>query len=212
MRRPRISEFFAKFHILPVDHTHTSSRLAHHHILILPSAVLSSTTPRTLTAMPTPQQWVVARLENNRTAVALRFLELSGYAHYAPRARTFTSNRREIHPLLFAPYIFVEMIDGQWGPIKRTHGIDSIVLRGDSPAIVPPQIISALRKRENKNGLVDLAPRMRKGIRVTINTGPFAQYEGVLASDPSFRVKVLFDSILGAPREISFPHAAVSAL
>lgn len=157
-------------------------------------------------------QWIVARIENNRTAVALRYLTLQNFTHYAPRARTFTSNRREIHPLLFNPYIFVEMIDDQWGPIRRTYGIQSVVLRGDTPALVPPQIISALRKRKNRFGLVDLAPRLRKGIRVAINQGPFAQYEGILATDPSYRVKVLFDNILGAPREISFPHAAVSVL
>ena len=148
--------------------------------------------------MPDSQR-IVARIENNRAATALRFLDLAHITYYAPRARLLSTNRRELHPLLFAPYIFVvEMIEGQYGPIKRSIGIPSVVLRGDRPAIVHPTVISALRKRE-RNGLVDLAPRMRKGTRVQITRGPFTSYCGVLSSDPSLRVKVLFDNIFSGP-------------
>ena len=112
--------------------------------------------------------WIVARTENNRVTTALRFLTLSNHAYYAPRARMLTTSRAEIHPLLFSPYIFVEMIDGQYGPIKRTLGIASVVLRGDTPAIVPPTIMTALRRRKNANGLINVAPRLRRGTRVQI--------------------------------------------
>lgn len=150
--------------------------------------------------------WIVASIENNRTNIALRFLTLGGHTFYAPRANS------ERHRLLFSPYIFVEMINGQYRTIRCTPGVRSVVLRGDSPAIVPHAVITALKCRENRHGTIDITPRLRRGMKVQITTGPFAQYEGMLTTDPSQRVSVLFQNILGAPREISFPHAAVAAL
>jgi transcription antitermination factor NusG len=163
-------------------------------------------------------QWIVCRAELNRAAVAYRFLDLGGHLYYAPRARIrsrvyYRGRMVERAPvtLLFADYLFVQCHD--WGPVRRTFGIHSVVMRGEAPAIVPPAIIAGLRAREDQNGLVELVPDMRKGTRVQITQGPFAHYEGVLAADPTLRVKVLLDCVMmGAAREVSFPPAAVTAI
>lgn len=163
--------------------------------------------------MPEAHSWIVARLEHPfREKIALRFLELAHHNFYCPRTRVVSPKQFVYVALLFNPYFFVEVDDLHWGDIRRSTGIASLIMRNGAPAVVPPAVITALRQRENRHGLIDVVPAMRRGRRVAITSGAFSGYEGIIAADPNHRVRVLFDCILGSRREVSFPTSAVTAL
>jgi len=61
--------------------------------------------------------WACAQLEPNRTALALRCLELAGFATYEPRLREQRRSRGRkitVTPPLFPGYAFVLIVSGWW--------------------------------------------------------------------------------------------------
>lgn len=56
---------------------------------------------------------------------------------------------------LFPRYLFVE-IENVWRFLLSTWGVSSVVMRGETPDIVNPAIIEALKARENDESVIML--------------------------------------------------------
>lgn len=101
-----------------------------------------------------------------------------------PRLRPKAKREYENQPL-FPGYIFIHMTEGQddFHPVKKLPGVLRIVQFGASPAIVPDDLIAALRAQEDSKGLhsqhkVEFAP----GDKVRVTSGPFQHIETVIES------------------------------
>ena len=85
-------------------------------------------------------------------------LSRQGFLFYFPRFR-----RKARIVALFPRYLFVA-IEGAWYDLRSTFGVSRVIMRGDTPDIVPHSVIETLLGRES-GGLVhvDPSPRFRQG-------------------------------------------------
>ena len=148
--------------------------------------------------------WACAQLQPNRTRLARHLLEQRGFEVYCPQIR----ERRRRVTWLFPGYLFVSIVL-QWHEARWCPGVVRLVMDGDNPAAVPPQVLNGIRARE-RNGFVRLPRRgPQPGDRVRIVRGPFnghlAIYDGM--SGPE-RVAVLL-TFLGGPHRVSLPREDV---
>ncbi len=69
-----------------------------------------------------------------------------------------------------------------WRPILSTVGVTDVVRAGDEPALVPAEIVTAIRERENTGGFDRLDSRqvLRLGELVRVTTGAFEDMVGRL--------------------------------
>ena len=103
---------------------------------------------------------------------------------------------------LFPRYLFIylDTHTDNWGPIRSTVGVASLVRFGYEPALIPGALVNFLRAREGEGGLHEWAETdYREGDAVCVAEGAFRGYAGILlARNSRERVVVLLD-ILGRP-------------
>jgi len=146
------------------------------------------------------KKWYLVYAKPRQEQVARTNLERQGYETYLPLSRE-TRRRRgkaaEIIAPLFPRYLFIHL-DSQtddWGPIRSTLGVVSLVRFAHQPAQVPDDLVATLRVREDPEGLVAV-PRdvFKRGGRVRITDGSFMGYEGIfLVPTGRGRVVILLD-------------------
>lgn len=147
--------------------------------------------------------WYLVYTKPRQEEVALLNLQRQGYTAYLPRVRQ--PRRRQgrrivaVEPL-FPRYLFIRLDThtDNWGPIRSTFGVASLVRFGREPAQVPDDLVAYLKTREGAEGLHEWAEtELVPGDRVRVADGAFGGYEGILLARTSReRVVVLLD-ILG---------------
>jgi len=123
--------------------------------------------------------------------VAQENLERQGYETYLPlifgRAKRRGKTIKSIQPM-FPRYLFIHLSDetDDWGPIRSTFGVSSLIRFGMTPAKIPETLINALKKSENTQGIHELPSKnLSAGDKVLIVEGPFEGYEATLFSQKS---------------------------
>jgi transcriptional antiterminator RfaH len=156
--------------------------------------------------------WAACRLQPSRTALALHFLNLHGYEVYCPRLRelrVLRGRRVEVLLPLFPGYTFLRVVTGWW-QARWAPGTCGLVMDGTTPAKVPDAVIAEIRSRE-REGAIELPPKVRPGDRVRVLRGPFrdhlAIYAGMTGRD---RVAVLL-RLLGGERRILLPRCDIES-
>ncbi len=135
--------------------------------------------------------------------VARENLTRQGYETYLPvmrEVRRRQGRRVTLNAPMFPRYLFIHLNSqtDNWAPIRSTLGVVSIVRFGRAAARVPDVLITAMKSREDANGIQVLPiEEYRPGTRVRITQGSFAGYEGIFqAATGRDRVAVLLD-VLG---------------
>ncbi len=152
---------------------------------------------------PMHERWYLVYCKPRQETTARRNLERQGYRTYLPMVR---QGRRRAGRMIsviapmFPRYLFIRLNEetDNWGPIRSTLGVVSLVRFGATPAAVPNDLIALLRRREDEQGVQVLpAEQYRRGAKVRITDGGFAGYEGIfLARSARDRVTVLLE-VLG---------------
>jgi len=134
---------------------------------------------------------------------------------HAVRKRKQGQIVQEVQPY-FPRYLFVRFdVDrDDWGPIRSTRGVISLVRFNGRPRSVPASLISTLRENENSQGLQEASkPRWKSGDEVEIEAGPFAGYRCLFeAVRSNERVAVLLNIIGKQTRavldeqDLALPH------
>jgi transcriptional antiterminator RfaH len=149
------------------------------------------------------QQWYLVYAKPRQETVARLNLERQGYNVYLPLVRQ--PRRHKGRPIsvvapMFPRYLFIQLDKhtDNWGPIRSTFGVVSIVRFGQAAAAVPNDLIALLRSREDESGIQVLPmEQYRQGAKVRITAGGFAGYEGIfVARSGHDRVTVLLE-VLG---------------
>ena len=151
----------------------------------------------------TSKSWYLVYTKPRQEEVALTNLVRQGYGAYLPRARQARKRhgrRAMVVEPLFPRYLFIHLDThtDNWGPIRSTLGVASLVRFGQEPARIPDELVDFLKAREGEAGLHEWAEQdYRAGDRVRVAEGAFRGYEGILlARNSRERVVVLLD-ILG---------------
>jgi transcriptional antiterminator RfaH len=147
--------------------------------------------------------WFLIYAKPRQEQVAKLQLERQGYVVYLPlthQERRRAGKRVTVVEALFPRYLFIclNTSTDDWGPIRSTIGVSSLVRFGMEPARVPDALIELLRSRESESGFHHWAePKFRSGQSVRVTEGAMRGYEGIfVARSGRERALVLLD-ILG---------------
>lgn len=117
---------------------------------------------------------------------------------YCPKYQRWVKHARRQNLVtrpLFPNYIFVNADDDQRGMIARTAGVNGFLGGVQHPSPVAPQLIVAMKQRENPAGFIDYKYEVLKsGDKVKIMQGSFTGFEAVfLETDERERVRLLIE-------------------
>lgn len=129
-------------------------------------------------------------------------LERQGYGVYLPEVRIMRRRRGKqvavVEPL-FPRYLFIHLDtqNDNWGPIRSTFGVASLVRFGAEPAQVPDTFVTQLQAQAGQDGLHEWAEsKMQIGDRVRVAEGPLKGVEGILlAKSGQERVMLLLEML-----------------
>ncbi|CAA6827525.1 MAG: Transcription/translation regulatory transformer protein RfaH [uncultured Thiotrichaceae bacterium] len=146
------------------------------------------------------RNWWLIKAKPNKDEIAQSNLIRQDYETYRPLARRMKKRRGnmvEVEESLFPSYFFIHLdqTTDNWGPIRSTLGVNSIVKFGNKPAQVQTSVIEALKRQEEEfsSRTINL-DRFKKGEKVIINDGPFLGYEGIFQNyDGEQRAFLLID-------------------
>lgn len=124
--------------------------------------------------------WYLVQSKPRNETRALENLLRQGYQTYLPLIEVERLQRgkliKKMEPL-FPRYLFLHLEEGNdnWGPIRSTFGVAGMVRFGQAYAMVPDEVIEAIRERtqEVKKSL------FQSGDTVRIVSGPLVGLEGV---------------------------------
>jgi transcriptional antiterminator RfaH len=149
------------------------------------------------------KSWYLVYAKPRQEVVAQTNLARQGYETYLPLVHRVRKQRGRRVPTIgpmFPRYLFIQLDTrtDNWGPIRSTLGVISLVRFGQKAAQVPDDLVAKLRQREDAHGVQVLpSEEYQRGAPVRITEGSFAGYEGVfLAKSGRDRVVLLLD-ILG---------------
>ena len=137
------------------------------------------------------KSWYLIHSKPREEELAKEHLERQSYQVYLPKifGRKRQSGRtiRVIQPM-FPRYLFINLSDetDDWGPIRSTIGVSTLVRFGMEPAKVPENLIIKLKESENTSGYHELPEKtLSIGDEVIIAEGPFEGYVATLFSKNS---------------------------
>jgi transcriptional antiterminator RfaH len=149
--------------------------------------------------------WILATTQARREMFAAENICRLGFDVYLPKIGDIKyvsalDHKKVIRVKpLFPRYLFVNTPD-RWKFLLGTWGVTGVVLRGESPDMVPDKVIDQMRQREDPEGLISLPKlydghRFKVGQKVTIRDGSSVSglqgvYQGM---SPHQRVRVLLE-------------------
>lgn len=148
------------------------------------------------------RRWFAACCRTREENKAKKNLLEQGFLIYLPIVHVRLRRDRRwfdaVEPL-FPGYLFVRFDPSvrSASPIRSTRGVIGLVRFGGEPAVVPDDVVDALRKREGLDGIHD-DPDLRfvEGDRVELLEGPFTGMIGALIGRAgAHRVSVLLEAL-----------------
>lgn len=153
-------------------------------------------------------KWYALRSKPRKEEVVWRQVTTGGYEVYYPRIRVHPVNPRSRKFRAYFPgYLFVsvDLEDVGLSVFKWMPHTLGLVSFGGEPAIVPENLVHAIRKRveEINEAGGEVFDGLKSGDKVTISDGPFEGYEAIFDArlPGSVRVRVLLE-LLGSQRQV----------
>lgn len=147
--------------------------------------------------------WYLVYTKPRQEGVAQANLERQGYPIYLPRIRQRrrrAGRAADVIEPLFPRYLFIQLSQqtDNWGPIRSTLGVSSLVRFGADPAVVPEGLIAALRAHDDETGIQALdLPDFESGQAVRVQAGPMQGYEGIFVARTSRQRVTVLLNVLG---------------
>jgi len=131
------------------------------------------------------KNWYLIYCKHQQERIARDNLERQRYVVYLPlapvRRRRKGRTVRIVDPI-FPRYLFINLSDqtDDWGPIRSTIGVSSLVRFGQVPAKIPDSLIEGLRLREDSDGIQEIPERgFKPGDKVRIAEGIMEGFEAI---------------------------------
>lgn len=165
------------------------------------------------------RHWYLVYCKPKAEYIARDNLVRQGYQVYLPLiSRTRQRARRLFQTVepLFSRYLFIRL-DTQtdnWSPIRSTLGVSNLVQFGQTPALVPSDLITELKSREknqNAHRFIDLA-NIKKGDEIRINAGAMTGYAGQFVQRNSQGRVIVLLNIMEQQSRVSLPADAIGSI
>jgi transcriptional antiterminator RfaH len=156
------------------------------------------------------KRWYLVHTKPRKERLAEENLQRQNWEVYLPLLLCRRRRRgvwTEVVEPLFPRYLFIRLEPGvdNIGPIRSTTGVSSLVRFSDEPAVVPDDIVDALRRTSDPVSGLHRAegPLFKSGDKVVIDKGPMADLQAIfVASTSEERVIVLLD-LLGKENRVT---------
>lgn len=162
--------------------------------------------------------WGVVYTQAGAETKAAANLRRQSFETYLPcylRTRSHARRKEQVIAPLFPRYLFVrwDLDVGRWRSINGTLGVSRLLCNGDKPLMIAPDVVDAIRHREDVGGFVALEDEQFTGGQpLRINAGPFAEYIGLFQKmADSQRVQLLLE-FLGHQTRLVVSRSSVMAL
>lgn len=166
----------------------------------------------------TAPQWYAVLAHAHSENKAAAHLERQGFQTYFPRYLKRRRHARRVETVaapLFPRYLFVaiDVATQRWRAIQSTVGVVGLVRNGEALAAVPPQVIGALKDREDERGFIQISdkPRFMPGDKVRVIDGAFSNCFGLFEGSDEDRVSILLD-LLGRKVRVTIDDLSVAAV
>jgi transcriptional antiterminator RfaH len=156
--------------------------------------------------------WFVIQAKPGQLFKAQAELEQQGFETYLPLMKTEEvkkGKRVEVESPLFPGYLFIFLSkeESNWRPIRSTRGVAKLISFGNEPAIVPMDVVNAIRTQLRN---IDAEQQFSKDDKVSISDGPFKDLQAVFVEyDGEKRAFVLL-KLLGRWQKMSVELSAIS--
>ena len=159
---------------------------------------------------PGKANWFAVVTKPRQEQIALENLQRQGFECFLPMAenpyqRRSKKQQKRIEPL-FPRYLFLNAIaDTQnLAPVRSTMGVISMVRFGTELAVIPEQIINAIKQRITpETGLIKIeAIEIQAGDKVKIFDGPLTGLNGIVQEKDSNNRALLLMTLMGQPTKV----------
>ena len=129
--------------------------------------------------------WYLVHTKPKQEMTAKENLVRQDYCVYLPMAvsrRRRDGRTKRTVEALFPRYLFIHLDDStdDWAPIRSTIGVSRLVRFGLIPAKISENLVAAIKKRENDEGVHELqVSDFEDGQQVRIAEGPFEGHEAI---------------------------------
>lgn len=152
--------------------------------------------------MSSVSAWYLVYTKLKQEKIAQANLERQGYRVYLPfiqMQRHLKGRYQAVTEPMFPRYLFIYLNTetDDWGPIRSTRGVSTIVKFGNTPAKAPDELIDYLQQHEKNDAAKKMdSPEFYSGQPIRILSGAMAGYEGIFEAKTSAkRVNVLLDIV-----------------
>jgi transcription antitermination factor NusG len=132
--------------------------------------------------------WYALHAKPHKERQVSKFLESEGFEVYLPLLPAARRTRRKALPF-FSCYLFARLNGAlDFSTVQWTPGLRTVVHFGGKPAIVPDEVVSAIKKRLDwlhESGQTTYP--FKSGDRIIVRNGPLADLEGVFEERLSSR-------------------------
>ena len=160
------------------------------------------------------KEWFVIQLKPNSHHQAKKNLTRQGFDTFLPlheiTLRKASRFVRSTKPL-FPGYMFVSFnkAENKWQKIKNTYGVSRLITFNSSLKSIPSTFVDNLMLRYDTSGKLIPIVKMKKGDKVEILEGPFANLIATIEKyESEERIWVLMD-LMGRKAKIQTPSDAL---
>ena len=160
------------------------------------------------------KEWFILQFKSNSHYQAVKNLNQQGFETFLPLHETTlrkTSRFVKSTKPLFPGYMFVsfDRTELKWHKIKNTYGVSRLVTFNSSLKSIPSAFVDNLMKRYDSSGKLIPIAKIKKGSKIKILEGPFANFIATVEKyESEQRIWVLMD-IMGRKTKIQTPLNAV---
>ena len=163
------------------------------------------------------KDWFVIQFKPNSHYQAKKNLNRQGFKTFLPlheitsrKASRFVKSTKP----LFPGYMFVSFnkTENKWHKIRNTYGVSRLITVNSSLKSIPSTFIDSLMKRYDSSGKLIPIVEMKKGDKVEILEGPFANFiASVEKYESEQRIWILMD-LMGRKTKLQTPLNALKPL
>ena len=163
------------------------------------------------------KEWFILQFKANSHHQAAKNLNQQGFEIFLPlNNNTSRKASRFINTLrpLFPGYMFIKFdkTEDKWHKIKNTYGVSRLITFNSSLKSIPTTFIDSLMKRYDPSGKLIPIIEMKKGDKVEILEGPFANFIATVEKyESEQRIWILMD-LMGRKAKLQTPLNALQPL
>ena len=163
------------------------------------------------------KEWFILQFKPNAHHQAAKNLNRQGFEIFLPLHDTTSrklSRFVNTSKPLFPGYMFIrfDRAESEWHKINNTYGVSRLITFNSSLKSIPTTFIDSLMKRYDPSGKLIPIVEMKKGDKVEILKGPFANFIATVEKyESEQRIWILMD-LMGRKAKLQTPLNALEPL